>query len=168
MVKAYRKLKQNHKKPEALKILTAAMHERQEKGYAVDAWKLPTGNEFRVKKKRKKVKHIMNTKTITALESDSAELVLKMMQWNNIHHLPILDNNRDLVGLLTWNDVETYLKKPDKGHEHIQEIMKTELITATAETKIKEAKALMKSNEINCLPVIENKKLIGIITSNDF
>ncbi|WP_297795295.1 CBS domain-containing protein [uncultured Eudoraea sp.] len=167
MIKAFRKLQENYKIPDALKILVATMHQRQEKHYSVDIWQLPRGDEYKIPDEDLTVKDRMNRKTITAQENDSAELVLKMMLWKNIHHAPILDNNLDLSGLLTWTDVENYLKDPGKLKESIASIMTKDLITTSRDTPLKEAAAIMKKNKINCLPVVEGKKLIGIITSND-
>lgn len=167
MVEGFRKLKKDYKTPDALKILTATMYERQEKGYDIDAWQLPRGDEYRTGKKNRTVGDIMSTKIITAQQSDSAELVLRMMQWKNIHHVPILNPNMDLCGLLTWTDVGHFLDEPEKLEERIESIMERDLITTTADTPLKEAKRTIKSNQINCLPVVKGKKLIGIITSND-
>lgn len=168
MIEGFRKLKRNYKTPDALKILTATMYERQEKGYNIDAWQLPRGDEFIVPKDNRKVGERMNIKTITAQENDSMELVLRMMQWKNIHHVPILDSHLDLAGLLTWTDVGKYLDRPEKLEESIKSIMQRDLITATPETSLEDAKALMEKKKINCLPVVRGKKLVGIITSNDF
>jgi CBS domain-containing protein/gamma-glutamylcysteine synthetase len=168
MVEGYRKLKKEYKAPDALKILTATMYERQEKGYNIDAWQLPRGDEFIVPKNNRKVGERMNAKTITAQENDSMELVLRMMEWKNIHHVPILDSNLDLVGVLTWTDVGKHLDDSEKLQESIKSIMQRELITTTPETPLEEAEALMGTNGIHCLPVIRGKKLVGIITSNDF
>ncbi|WP_422082791.1 CBS domain-containing protein [Ulvibacterium sp.] len=167
MVEGFRKLKKDHKTPDALKILTATMYDRQEKGYDIDAWQLPRGDEYRTRKKHRTVGDIMSTKIITAQQSDSAELVLRMMQWKNIHHVPILNPNMDLSGLLTWTDVGHFLDEPEKLEERIESIMERDLITTTEDTPIKEAKSIIKSNQINCLPVVKGKKLIGILTSND-
>ncbi len=168
MIEGFRKLKRNYKTPDALKILTATIYERQERGYNIDAWQLPRGDEFIVPRDNRKVGERMNIKTITAQENDSMELVLRMMQWKNIHHVPILNSHLDLAGLLTWTDVGKYLDRPEKLEESIQNIMQRELITATPETPLEEAKTLMETNGIHCLPVIRGKKLVGIITSNDF
>jgi CBS domain-containing protein len=167
IVKSFRKLKENYKTPDALKILVATMHERQEKHYTVDVWQLPRGDEYLIPEDTLKVKDRMNTKTLTAQENDSAELVLKMMLWKNIHHAPILDQNLDLSGLLTWTDVKNYVENPAKLKSSIGTLMTRDLITATSETPLKEAEELMSANKINCLPVVEGKKLIGIITTND-
>ena len=167
MVKAYRKLIKQHTIPDALKILVATMHERKEKKYTVDAWQLPRGDEYEVPGKIREVRDFMTTKILSAQESDSAQLVLKMMEWKNIHHTPILDNNLELAGLLTWTDVKHYLDKPEEVKQSIRSIMKTDLITVTADTPLDEAKELMEKNSINCLPVVSGAKLVGIITSND-
>ncbi len=166
-VKAYRKLIKEHKSLNALAILTASMYQQQKKGYTVDAWELPRGDELSFQEELSKVGQAMNTKAITAQENDSAELVLKMMQWKNIHHVPILDDDLDLVGLLTWTDVEQYLGKPGELEQSIRDIMKTQLITITEDEQLVKAKSIMQSKAINCLPVVNGKKLVGIITSND-
>lgn len=167
IVNGYRKLRADHKVPDALKILTATMYQRQQKGYTVDAWQLPRGDEIKLPGHLRTVSDSMNTQTITAQESDSAELVLKMMQWNNIHHLPILDDHLNLSGLLTWTDVEHYMEDPEKMRTGIRSIMRKELITATSEMLLEEAKELMEVNGIRCLPVVCDQKLIGILTSKD-
>lgn len=166
--KAYRKLKKSFRAPDALKILVATMYDRQERHYTVDAWQLPRGDEYLIPKESLKVKDRMNTKTISAMENDSAELVLKMMLWKNIHHAPILDSNLDLCGILTWTDVENDLQDEKQLKKSISSLMKTELVTVSPETLLSEAKELMAANHINSLPVVKGKKLIGIITSNDF
>ena len=143
------------------------MYERQEKKYAIDAWQLPRGDEYKTPDDLVTVGDKMNTRTITAQDIDSAELILKMMLWKNIHHTPILDDDLNLVGLLTWTDVKNFVDHPDQHEQNIRKIMQTELITATEEMLLSDAKKLMQEKKINCLPVVKEKKLVGIITSND-
>ncbi len=167
IVESLRKLSENHKSSEALRILTACMHENEQKGYAIDAWQLARGYEYVPKEQDKMVRHYMNTKIITAQQYDSAALVLKMMQWKGIHHVPIVDSHFDLVGLLTWTDVTKYLENPKELQIAIKDIMRKKLITTTPETTIMKAKQIMLQQQINCLPVVEGKKLMGIITTKD-
>ncbi|MBT8321623.1 MAG: CBS domain-containing protein, partial [Eudoraea sp.] len=87
-VEAYRKLTKHHTVPDALKILVATMYERKEKKYTVDAWQLPRGDEYEVPDELRAVRDFMTTKILSAQENDSAQLVLKMMEWKNIHHTP--------------------------------------------------------------------------------
>lgn len=168
IVESLRKLKKERKTADALRILTASMYAHERKGYTIDAWQLATLHEYCPAESEKEVRHYMNTKVVTAQDSDTASLVLEMMLWKNIHHVPIVDNNFNLVGLLTWTDVEKYSGDQTKGKAPVKEIMGTRLITANQETKLTEAKAIMKQNRINCLPVVEGEKLVGIMTSKDF
>ena len=167
MIKAYRKLRKEYKTSDALKILVATMNDRQQRHYTVDAWQLPRGDEYKIPYEELMVRDRMTTRPITAMENDSAELVLKMMLWKDIHHTPILNLNFDLAGVLTWTDVENYLKNPDQLKENISSIMTKDVITVEPDAMLSEAKELMDKNGIHCLPVIHDKKLIGIITSND-
>ena len=143
------------------------MYERKEKKYTVDVWRLPRGDEYIIPPESRVVRDFMTSRIFTAHEKDRAQLVLKMMEWKHIHHAPILDSNQDLSGLLTWTDVSHYLEQPEALKKSIKELMQTELITVTADTSLEEAKSLMDSNNIHCLPVVSGKTLIGIITSND-
>jgi predicted transcriptional regulator len=147
--------------------MVATMYERQEKRYTIDAWQLSRGDEYKIPKKYVTVGDRMNSKTITAQDIDSAALVLKMMRWKNIHHTPILDDDLNLVGLLSWVDVENYIDNPDLKSQSLRDIMKTELITAEQDMLLDEAERIMNDNKIRCLPVVKEKKLVGIITNND-
>ncbi|NER09954.1 CBS domain-containing protein [Muriicola jejuensis] len=167
MIHSFRKLRKEHRVPEALKILVATMYERQEKRYAVDAWQLARGDEYKTSKEELTVGDRMNTRIITAQDSDSAELVLRMMLWKNIHHAPILDDDLNLAGLLSWVDVEHFKNNPEEEPGSIREIMKTDLITATEDLPLEKARKMMKEHKIHCLPVVRGEKLVGIITSND-
>ena len=168
IIESFRKLKKSQKTAEALKTLVASMYEKQQKRYTVDTWQFPRGIESKFSVTSKKVGDIMNAKTITAQEADSALLVLKMMEWNNIHHLPIVNDDNDLIGLLTWTDVKKYLEKPKELNKSVSKIMRKELFTATEELLLSEAMELMKEEAINCLPVVHGKKLVGIISTKDF
>jgi len=167
MVEAFRKLEKSHKTPEALRILVATMHDRRTKHYAIDAWQLPRGNEYRTEEPKKKVEDIMTSKIFTAQESDSAELVLKMMEWKNIHHAPILDHYSNLSGILSWSDIKDDINSPEKLKQTISQLMNSDLITVGPDMPKDKAEKLMKEHDIHCLPVVYQKKLIGIVTSND-
>ncbi len=167
MVESLRELNKEHQTSDALRVLTASMYENERKGYTIDAWQLARGNEYVCDEAQKVVRHYMNTKISTIQENDSAALALKMMEWKNIHHVPVVDVHFNLTGLLTWTDVETYADNSEKLQICIKDIMRTKVITATQDTKLTAARERMLQHEINCLPVVEGKRLIGIITTKD-
>ena len=168
MVQSYRELRTKFNARESLRRLTASLFERSYKGYPVDAWKQINANELSESKKPLMIGNMMKTKVITAQESDSAALVIQMMKWNNIHHLPVLNDLNELSGLLSWTDV-THFKGGDEIYEKsIRDLMTEDLITINPDAHLDNAKELMSKHQINCLPVVVGKALVGILTSNDF
>lgn len=164
----FRKLKKNLKPSDALLALTAAIHENQNSGLAVSEW--PDINESTFfASEASMVGHIMTNDLVKASASDLGLMTLQCMKWNNIHHVPVVDDNEILVGLITWRHLEKYW---GEVHDHdkligIREMMVSEVITVETNTPIKEAIKLMKKHEIGCLPVLKNKQLVGIITIKD-
>lgn len=167
MVKSYRNLQQKYKPYSAAQVLLANMYKKQEKDYPVGSWDILTGKELLGFDSEETVKHAMSTKVFSVEKDDSLNLVLNIMRWKKIHHMPVTNKKLKLVGLLSWNDVLKYIDDPNISSISIEEVMRRELITTTEWMPLFEAKAIMKSNNINSLPVVKNDKLIGIITSKD-
>ena len=110
----------------------------------------------------------MSTQLITAFVDDTADLTLRIMQWKNIHHLPIVDHNEKLVGLLTWNHIQRFIEKKQAGGMiPVSQIMVKSVVTTKKSTDIQDAIALMRKNQIGCLPVLQKNHLVGIITIDD-
>jgi len=82
--------------------------------------------------------------------------------------MPVIAGNKNLVGLLTWTDIEKIINNPEKQRDSVSDIMKTKLHTITQYKSIEAAKEKMKKYNINCLPVVKKKQLLGIITTSDF
>ncbi len=168
MVNNYRNLKKKLKPNDALVALTAAMHDNQLSGNPVSDW--PAIHNFKsFNSTASMVGHIMSSNLVTASATDLGLLTLQYMKWNKIHHLPVVDNNESLVGLITWQHLEQYWDQVHDSNNLMsaREIMITEMITVETSTPIKQAIALMKKHEIGCLPVLQDTQLVGIITVND-
>jgi acetoin utilization protein AcuB len=97
-----------------------------------------------------------------------------------IRHLPVVDKNNSLVGIVTDRDIReaapsdaTLLSVQELnyllGKLKVSSFMtpKAKLITITPDTLIEEAVQLMHDNKIGCLPIVEGKKLYGIFTETD-
>ena len=168
MIRNYRTLLKNHKRFEAMQLLTAYLYEKQEKGYPVSTWQMLHHTDRSPFENKRVVKHIMSSDILSVDKKESVELVLNIMKWKNIHHMPVITTDRKLVGLLTWTDVKRFFDNPQLQNESVSKIMKTDIITIDQYTPIEEAKNRMMKNAIGCLPVVKDKKLIGLITLNDF
>jgi CBS domain-containing protein len=168
LVRNYRGLLEQHKPYEAVQILTAKMYEKQEKGYPVSTWGMLNHADESPFKENRVVKHIMSSDIFSVDKKDSIELVLHIMKWKNIHHMPVIGRDRELVGLISWTDVKSYLDTPKQQNDGVSKLMKTDIITVDEYTTLEAAKKMMEENRIGSLPVVKNNKLIGLITLNDF
>jgi len=120
------------------------------------------------------VKKIMKKNIITLRPEDTISLALKTMKKNKIRHIPIVNENDYPVGLITERDVkdaspsifqlelkENFLNKP------IKDVMSTNLITGHPLDFVEEIAALLIENRIGCLPILQDQKLVGLITESD-
>jgi IMP dehydrogenase len=102
---------------------------------------------------------------ITLEVSATIGKALQLMKENRIGGIPIVDNNKILVGILTNRDLR--FEKDMK--RLVSEVMtKDGLITAPEGTDFKKAEKILQQNKIEKLPVVsKNKKLVGLITYRD-
>ncbi len=168
MVKNHRNFKKKLKPDDALIALTAAIHENQNSGDPVSEW--PALHDFTSFTSTASLAcHLMTSKLVTAHATDLGILTLQYMKWNNIHHLPVVDKNEKLVGLITWKHLKHYWNQVHDANKLIsaREIMVKDVITIETSTPIKKAIKLMKKHEIGCLPILHDTQLVGIITVKD-
>ncbi|MGB1309305.1 MAG: CBS domain-containing protein, partial [Oceanihabitans sp.] len=168
IINSYRNLLKTKKRKEALQILTENIYLKQEHDYPVSTWNTLEKEQEATFTLETKVSHIMNTDIFSVDKKDSLELVLYIMQWKNIHHMPVINNKKDLIGLLSWSDIKTEVNNKTKSNKTIKDFMKQEVFTTTPNTTLLAAKTIMKKHNISCLPVVKENKLIGIITRKDF
>jgi CBS domain-containing protein len=90
------------------------------------------------------------------------------MRWKGINHMPVENDSGRLCGLLTKTHMEKF-RYLEEGNENIvvEEIMTKDVVVVSPDTKISEAKEIMIKHNIGCLPVIQDKSLVGIITIKD-
>ena len=110
----------------------------------------------------------------TAPLREAVELVIG----RHIRHMPVIDGAGHLVGIATDRDVKRALPSPLSAtaadeYEAILDttplarVMTREPLTVTPETSLAEAVNIMLNNRIGGLPVVENGKLMGILTERD-
>ncbi|WP_141431309.1 CBS domain-containing protein [Bacillus sp. 03113] len=95
------------------------------------------------------------------------EVAVKMKDLN-VGAIPIVDNER-IVGMITDRDIVIRcIAEKHPASSKVESIMSNQLITVTADTAVQEAAKLMAENQIRRLPVVENEKLIGMVSLGDF
>lgn len=127
---------------------------------------------------------IMTREVAVLHEEDNVEHILRQMYRLSLRHVPVVDGAR-IVGLVTHQDmlrftVSELLVDVDsprtraayledlKQNTFVSKIMTQHLLTVTPQTPILEAADVLLHATIGCLPVVENDRLVGIVTETDF
>jgi CBS domain-containing protein/gamma-glutamyl:cysteine ligase YbdK (ATP-grasp superfamily) len=116
------------------------------------------------------VGQFMTTDLFTVQPGDLVDFAASLMDWEHIRHVPVEDNQGKLVGLVSHRAL-LRLVAEGKGSEFepvaVSSIMRTDPLTVEPGTKTLEAIRLMQDRRVGCLPVVEDGKLVGIVTERD-
>lgn len=163
-VRSSRKLQKKVSREESNILLTYHLHKNQATDAPVHDWDLATFEDTKDAYSQNKVYKVMSTQIFTVNQNDSVRLIQNIMKWKAIHHLPVIDKKHRVVGLMTSKNISEDAINQDVS---IKEIMSTDIKTAPPSMTIEEAKHLMISNHINCLPIIDHGELVGLVTKTD-
>jgi len=119
---------------------------------------------------------IMSTDLITLPPTATLAEARTVMHSNRIHHLPVVSDKGELVGLVTLTDVlaatDSILRDADNRIEaddiRVRDIMVTDIATIDERASLRQAALFIEKHQIGCLPIITDGKLRGIITDTDF
>ena len=119
---------------------------------------------------------IMSTELKTVSPTDNLETARSVMQSSKIHHLPVVDDDNSLVGLVPLTNIlaatESILRDPDSRMRakdiSVDDIMVKDLATVDEHASLRQAALFLEKHRIGCLPVVTNGTLRGIITDSDF
>jgi CBS domain-containing protein len=153
--------------------LTARMLHEQKEGKPVHEWKITAADDdIEWSQSYQTVGQFMSTDLFTVREDDLVDLAASVMDWRHIRHVPVEDNEGKLIGLVTHRDLLHLLTQGVHAQPAtpltVREVMKTELQTVSSSTPTLDALEIMQKNRVGCLPVVDDDRLVGILTSFDF
>lgn len=122
---------------------------------------------------------LMTTQLFTLLASDTLYTARQIMDMARVRHVPIVDGADNFVGLITQRDMlalaVSKLSDIDQQTQNeldagvpLSEIMRTDTATVTPKTLLRDAAQTLLDHKYGCLPVLEGRRLVGIITEADF
>ena len=165
-------LQKKANKEEILTALTAAMIDNQKSGRPVHEWDMAEIEKiYEWHPHTMLVEEFMTTDVFTVHENDLPELVSDIMLWRKIKYLPVENEKGKLRGLVTFKDMLEYFSKDEQSKKKftsVQSIMNKKPSTIEPEATINLALQMMKKHKVDCLPVVKNDKLVGIITEGNF
>ena len=112
------------------------------------------------------VRQYMTADPVTVSKEATVESALQLLKSHDIRHLPVVENNR-LVGWLTDANLRGALFPSMLEEITIGDIMIHNPITVEASESIEAAARLLVENKIGGMPVLEDGKLVGVITVID-
>ena len=118
------------------------------------------------------IEECMDRDLFTVRPNDILQIAADIIDWQKIRFLMVEDDDGKLIGIISSRNLLKYFNAHLHHREElpvlIEEIMVRNPITIDSNQKLSEALEVMKKYKIGCLPVLQNQKLVGIITEQTF
>ncbi len=125
-----------------------------------------SGTQKPMRQKEVKVVKSVMTKAITVKPDQSVEDVARIIIKNNVNHLPVVDDEGRLIGIVTSWDVAKAVALGKMGK--VKDVMTRRVITAFPDEPVESAARKMERYNISALPVVDSgMRVLGLVTSED-
>jgi CBS domain-containing membrane protein len=124
------------------------------------------------------VASIMTKNLVMLKVDDELSHAESLFKKNKIRHIPVVENG-EIIGMLSFTDLLriSFVDAVDDDAEDVnaevynlftmRQVMTKNVVTITADTTIKQAATMFLESEFHALPVVENGKITGIVTTTD-
>ena len=116
-----------------------------------------------------RVKDCMSKNIVYVTKENTVQEIADLMSKHHIGSVPVCDNNRHVLGIVTDRDIilRTIASKKDIGSARAEEVMTKDVIKTSEDTDASWVSEIMSKNQIRRVPVVENEKLVGIVSVGD-
>lgn len=125
------------------------------------------------------IKNYMSSECLTLKPNSTLAQARELMETRRVRQLPVVDSENRLVGILSKRDIyaasvsvlsKNYEreKKLIESHISVEEIMTRDVRTVSPNDDLASAALTLQEMRVGALPVVEDGKLIGIISNTDF
>jgi acetoin utilization protein AcuB len=127
-----------------------------------------------------RVRDLMSRNVVTVAPHASCHDAITRMVRDRIRHLPVVDADGELRGIVTDRDLRHRLFEPGLFHAmgaapveqllsgiEVQEIMSAPVVSVAPDTRLDEAAGVMFERKLGALPVVDHDRLVGILTERD-
>ena len=125
------------------------------------------------------VRELMTTEVVTLNRNDRLSVAEDIMSLGRIRHMPVLDEDGSVVGVMSQRDLlqgalTSVLGYGSTGRKKlmatvlVKEVMTTDPTVVAPDTPLVEAARIMSKHKLGCLPVLDGSVLVGILTEGDF
>jgi len=124
------------------------------------------------------ISRVMTRNPVFIYQDMTINEVQSIMEKKKVGHLPVLNKDDELIGIMTRKDllkasptIATSLDMYEISYLlskiRVKDVMEKKVVSVNENEIVEEAARIMADNKIGCLPVINGKRLIGIITDTD-
>jgi acetoin utilization protein AcuB len=121
-----------------------------------------------------KVRDVMTKDPVTITSGLPVDVAIETMRSNRVRRLPVVSETNRVVGILTLYDAMIATRKSGDWMSELVEpmpvvgdAMTANVITIGPDESVAQAARLMNGHRVGALPVVENMRLIGIVTESD-
>ncbi|EPR74753.1 putative signal-transduction protein containing cAMP-binding protein [Winogradskyella psychrotolerans RS-3] len=126
----------------------------------------------------KPISTIMSTNIITLKKDDELETAELLFKRHKIRHIPVVKNEA-IIGMLSYTDLlrisfadavdetETEIETLVYNMFTIEQVMAKNVITVSSDASIKDVALILAQKEFHALPVVDDDRLVGIVTTTD-
>jgi CBS domain-containing protein len=118
------------------------------------------------------IKNLMSEDLITVDKDQNLSDALKLLRKHNVSRLPVT-NNKELVGIISERDIANKLgsskyESMPASRLHISSVMVKDVLTVPQSMQLEDVARLMLDNGIGSVPVMDDDKMVGIVSKADF
>jgi len=117
-----------------------------------------------------KIKELLKNRPVITIGPDDtiSAAVQKLVEYNR-GSLPVIDSKGDLVGIITERDIvrKCFAHSESCDNTKVRNVMTKEVVIGTLEDDADYAVMAMKEKRIRHLPIVENKKVVGMVSMRD-
>ena len=125
-----------------------------------------------------KIRDVMNWNVVTVSSDTPIMEARKIMDAHGIRRLPVVDKGK-LIGMVSYGRISRTTPSPATSLSvweinyllakmTVKEVMNKDVVTVSPDMSVEAAIALAQSKGVGALPVLDDHKLVGIATTNDF
>ena len=128
-----------------------------------------------------RVGDLMTDQIVSIKVDETAERLYEIMDQQHVRHVPVVDDDEVLIGIVSQRDLLPALLALDLGRarnplilsDYMKDVKVADILTEWVDTispddSASDAGKLMLQNKYGCLPVVEDNRLVGIITEADY
>jgi acetoin utilization protein AcuB len=109
----------------------------------------------------------MSRPAVTVLASAPIAEAVRLMAMRRIHHLPVVERDGRLVGIVNADDVLAIRRPSGSPQRLVAAVMTAPVVSLGPTVPLGDAMRLMADHGVGALPVVEDGRVVGIITQSD-